>query len=123
MRQWQPAQADLRSVSGSENQTFAIYIYKFNGRSYRGTRVSVTHFKNNIGSYHKDLQNRLRLQQDSGESLPIWVNPLNPGEAMIDRDMPWGIFAFISVFCSIFIFPGLRVLYFSIKPNKKKLRV
>jgi hypothetical protein len=119
MQNWQPAHAQLLEVSGSENETRARYRYQVSGVDYYGDRVYVTDLKDNIGSYHKHLLNRLRGQLQAGQTIPIWVNPFNPQQAVIDRDMRWGLFALMSGFCSIFILIGLLVAYAMIRPGKK----
>jgi len=119
MRRWQPAQAKLISLSGSENQTLASYRYEVNGFTYQGDRVYVARFNDNIGSYHQDLLNRLRSERIANQPVAIWINPFNPRQSVIDRDMRWGLFAFISGFCSIFVFIGLLIAYFSVRPGKQ----
>jgi len=113
MQSWQPAQARLLSVSGSENQTKASYRYRTNGVTYQNDRVYVASSNDNIGSYHADLRARLKRQQRAGEPIGIWINPIDPQQAVIDRDMRWGLFALMSGFCSIFIFVGLLLAYAS----------
>jgi len=113
MQSWQPAQARLVSVSGSENQTETHYRYRRNGVTYEGDRVHVASFSDNIGSYHPDLLARLKSQQRADEPVDIWVNPIDPQQAVIDRDMRWGLFALMTGFCSIFIFIGLLISYAS----------
>ena len=103
----------LLSVSGSENQTEARYRYRRNGVTYQGDRVYVASLNDNIGSYHPDLLARLKSQQRTGEPVDVWVNPIDPQQAVIDRDMRWGLFALMTGFCSIFIFIGLLISYVS----------
>jgi hypothetical protein len=114
---WQPAYARLLSITGADNDTRASYRYDFAGGNYRGSGIGVSGFKDNIGSYHQDMQAYLRQLQDKGEALPIWVNPANPSEAIIDRNMRWGLFALTSVFCSVFLLIGLGVIYASLRSS------
>ena len=116
---WRPASARLLSVSGADNDTRADYRYDFAGRSYQATGVGVSEFKDNIGSYHQDMQEYLREIQRNGDILPIWVNPANPSQAVIDRDMRWGLFAMTSGFCSIFLFIGLGVIVASLRSSSQ----
>ena len=109
MQDWQPAHAHLLSISGADNETRANYSYDFGGGSYRGDGIGVSGNKDNIGSYHRDMQAHLGLIQRNNEVLPIWVNPASPSEAVIDRNMRWGLFALRSGFCSIFMLIGLGV--------------
>ena len=114
---WRPASARLLSVSGADNDTRADYRYDFAGGSYQGTGVGISEFKDNIGSYHQDMQVYLREIQRNGEILPIWVNPANPSQAVIDRSMRWGLFALTSGFCSIFLLIGLGVIVASLRSS------
>jgi len=114
---WQPASARLLSVSGADNDTRADYRYDFAGGSYQGTDVGISEFKDNIGSYHQDMQAYLREIQRNGEILPIWVNPAKPSQAVIDRNMRWGLFALTSGFCSIFLLIGLAVIVASLRSS------
>ncbi len=118
MQNWQLTYAQLLSVSGDDNQTRARYRYNYEGHSYQGDRVYVADFNDNIGSYHADLLKRLRSQLNAGEPIPVWVNPFFPQQAVIDRDMRWGLFALMSGFCSVFILIGLLVVYASIRPGE-----
>ena len=120
MQNWQLTYAQLLSVSGDDNQTRARYRYNYDGHSYQGDRVYVADINDNIGSYHADLLKRLRGQLHAGEPIPVWVNPLIPQQAVIDRDMRWGLFALMTVFCSVFIFIGLLVTYISIRSEKNQ---
>ncbi len=122
MRSWQSNNARLLSVSGSEVQTRARYRYQVKGVTYEGDRVYVAAFSDNIGSYHSELLARLRNQHRAGEPVVIWVNSLDPRQAVIDRDMRWGLFALISGFFSVFIVIGLFVSYASIMSGNKGKR-
>ncbi|MCP4186168.1 MAG: DUF3592 domain-containing protein, partial [Gammaproteobacteria bacterium] len=118
MHNWQPGFAQLISASGAENYTEAHYRYEFGGLDFEGTRVYVADFKDNIGSYHADMLQLLRRYQQSGQPLPIWINPHFPRESVIDREMRWGLFLLMSAFCSVFILIGLAVIYGSVSSKK-----
>jgi hypothetical protein len=112
---WRPASARLISMSAADNDTRVTYGYDFAGGSYQGAGLGVSEFSDNIGSYHQDMQAYLREIQRNGEVLPIWVNPAVPSQAVIDRDMRWGLFALTSGFCSIFLLIGLGIIYASLR--------
>jgi hypothetical protein len=120
MQNWQPGYAQLLSVSGSENVTQARYRYEYDGTSYQSDRVYVAEFNDNIGSYHNDLLDHLRNQFSEAEFIPIWVNPLNPKQAVIDRDMRWGLFTLMTGFCLVFVSIGLLVIYAGFRPGKNQ---
>ena len=115
VQNWRPASARILSVEGSGNDTRASYRYEYTGGSFQGSRVGLAPFKDNIGSYHGEMQAKLRRVKRNNDMLPIWVNPANPAEAIIDRNMRWGLFALTSAFCSVFLLIGLGVVYASIR--------
>jgi hypothetical protein len=123
MHSWEPDNAQLLEVSGNESQTLARYRYHFNGNWYQGDRVYVAEFNDNIGSYHADLLDRLRNQFHENGIIQIWVNPVDPQQSVIDRNMRWGLFALMSGFCSIFILIGLFVGYAVIRSGKNQSSV
>ena len=119
MQNWQPTDAQLLSFSAAENETRVHYRYDIGGVSYRGKRAGVTEFTDNIGSWHRDMQAFLGRVKRSGDTMRIWVNPFNAAEAVIDRDMRWGLFALVSGFCAFFIIIGLAAIYASIRSSNK----
>lgn len=119
MQDWRPANARLLSISAADTETRASYSYDFAGGSYQGNRVGVSAFKDNIGSYHQDIQAYLQRIQASDAFLPIWVNPADPSQAVIDRNMRWGLFALTGAFCSVFMLIGLGVIYASLRSSSK----
>jgi hypothetical protein len=119
MQGWQPANADLLSFTAADNDTRVNYRYEYGGAAYSGNRVGVSQFKDNIGSYHGDMQAYLGRVKRGDEVLSIWVNPLDPAQSVIDRGMRWGLFALISVFCSVFMLIGLAVIFASVKGSNK----
>ncbi len=119
MQNWQPARAQLLSVSGNDSQTRVSYRYEYGGLTHIGTRVGVSDFNDNIGSWQRDMQAYLRRISNSGAELPIWVDPANPAQATIERDMRWGLFILVCGFCSIFILIGLGVAYASLRGSNR----
>ena len=115
MQYWRPASAQLSSFSVADNRTEARYRYDFAGASYQGTRVGVSEVKDNIGSFHRDMRHRLTRIKRNGDVLPIWVNPANPQDSVIDRNMRWGLFALATGFCSVFILIGSIVVFGSMR--------
>lgn len=122
MQDWRPASARLLSMQTADNDTRASYRYDFAGGSYQGNGVGVSKVRDNIGYYQRDMQAYLREIELSGDILPIWVNPMNPSEAVIDRDMRWGLFALSVGFCSLFIVIGLGIVYASFRGYENGLR-
>ena len=118
MKRWHSAQAALISVQGGENYTRANYRYEYNGTVYERDRVYIADFNDNIGPYHKNLYSRLKDHQRTQSPITVWVDPANPGQSVIDRDMRWGLFALMAGFCSIFVLVGVAVAWGGITSKK-----
>ncbi len=118
-KSWEPAQAelleyDLKSSHSDDTTTYKVtarYRYDYFGQSYVGDRVGFAGGSDNIGSYHHDLNRTLSRVRGGSQALNIWVNPNEPSEAVIDRDMRWGLLAFKSLFLFLFGGIGLGGLY------------
>lgn len=88
--------------------------------NFIGKRVYLTDFNDNIGNYHEKLQAHLKSLQRTETPVAVWVNPENPGEAIIDRQIRWGLLLMIIGFCSAFIVVGLAVCLASIFARDEK---
>lgn len=111
MKSWQPVWAELTEVKGADNRTEAVYQYQVKGKWYTGTRVYTAAFNDNIGSYHETLQTFLHQAERSKKPITIYHHPLDPNQAVIDREMRWGLFALMTGFCLVFILVGAAISY------------
>ncbi|MBX7257431.1 MAG: DUF3592 domain-containing protein [Candidatus Hydrogenedentes bacterium] len=110
MRSWVevPAKieaAELEEDSGSDSTTYrctARYSYEYGGRGFIGTRVAIGSGSDNIGSYQQDVYSKLVQYRDSGQDFRCFVNPNEPSEAILFRDLRWGMLLFHSVFVVAF---------------------
>lgn len=62
------------------------YSYDFGESHYIGTNVTLNDALSII-SYDKDLHMALQLAKDHGKSISIWVNPDEPSESVINRNI------------------------------------
>ena len=128
MNDWVQVEASLtrggyETHSGDDSNTyeaFADYVYNYQGRSYSGSRVSLSSGADNIGDYQTDIGGNLRRANANGEHLLVFVNPENPAESIIDRGIRWGLMAFKSIFLFVFGGVGLGLLIFSWRAPKEK---
>lgn len=121
-RDWSPMSATLNSVSGGNNFVEANYSYKVLGEPYTNDRVYLNQFNDNIGNYHNTLYRDLVSAHSTQTPIQIWVNPQNPSESIIDKEMRWGLFALMLGFFSSFILIGAYACYASVfagKSNRK----
>ena len=61
------------------------------------------------------MRRYLAEKKRTGQPVTIWFDPDNPADSVIDRDMRWGLFALMGVFCSVFVIIGLVVAIASLK--------
>ena len=123
MQSWVPVDAKLLSSklihTTGDSTTYkatADYIYEVNGRVYEGDRVSVHPGSDNVGSYHQDMASRLR---HSDNIVTVFYNPDNPQEAIIDRNLRWGMLGFASIFVVIFGLVGGGIMYLGLRGSTR----
>ena len=117
-RDWQPVQATVISGGyethrGDDSDTYeayADYRYTFDDQQFHGSRVSLNSGGDNIGSYQEDIGRWLRHAQSNGSPITIYVDPEDPGSAIIDRSVRWGLLGFKSIFLIVFGGVGLGLL-------------
>ncbi|SDZ91501.1 DUF3592 domain-containing protein [Microbulbifer marinus] len=120
MRDWQPMQAEILSTElkthrdsdgGTTYKATANYQYVYNGRSYRGDRVSVHTGSDNFGNYQQEMHHRLTAAKRQGRPVRGWIDPDNPGESVLDRELRWLLVVFPTMLCSVFMIIGAGILY------------
>ncbi|MBN8430272.1 DUF3592 domain-containing protein [Microbulbifer salipaludis] len=120
MRDWLPMKADILSAElkthrDSDGDTTykarADYQYHYNGRIYRGNRVSVHRGSDNIGSYQQNMYQRLAGAKRQERPVTGWVNPHRPAESVLDRELRWMMVLFPTMLCSVFMIIGAGIIY------------
>lgn len=110
MQEWELVKAYVvkggtESHSGDDSTTYeayAEYTYRYNGNTYTGTRVAIDDGADNIGDFQEELGGRLSRAAGRPDGIEVYVNPEDPGEAVVERDMRWGLFAFKMLFVILF---------------------
>ena len=120
MQAWHASKAEVQTVESGKSYTKANYRYQFNGRSYIGNRVNPADFNDNIGDYQQTLQQHLKQAKNNQRPITVWVNPANPNQAVIDKQMRWGLFALMSGFCLVFALIGGAIIIAGIASFKNK---
>jgi hypothetical protein len=118
MRDWVAVEARLTDAgfetrSGEDSDTYkayASYSYRYGGREYTGNRVGTGSGADNIGDYQQDTGRRLQAALQRGEPIRIYVDPADPAESVIDRDVRWGMVGFRSIFVVVFGGVGFGLL-------------
>lgn len=118
MSSWQPVDARLSSAgyrthSGDDSDTYEAYgqyAYTWDGRLYHNDRVAIAGGADNIGDYQQDLGRRLGNAMARGESITVYMDPENPADAIIDRELRWGLLGFKAIFFLVFGGVGLGLM-------------
>lgn len=119
MQTWHPVPAVIESATlqshyaskgGTTHSVSVRYRYVLQGVAYTGQRAAIHERPDNIGSFQQDLGRRLQALQRTGEAVPVWVNPRNPAESIVDRGLRPGLIALALVLSSLSAWFGLAVL-------------
>ncbi len=112
VRDWVQAEAqietaDLKSHRGSKGsrtyQATTTYRYTFGNRQFSGSRIGLSDKgSDNIGNWHQQWFERLNQAKENEQKLTVWVNPNQPEQALLDRNVRWPIAMFHLPFALLF---------------------
>jgi Protein of unknown function (DUF3592) len=108
--------AELRASHGKKGGTTysaeGSYRYTLGGREYVSTRLGIDPFgsSDNVGDWNVSMAALLEEAKSSGRTIPVYVNPENPSESVVDRDVRWGMILLIGAFAVVFGGVGLLAL-------------
>lgn len=113
--------AKLESHRGSESTTYSVqarYRYDFDGETYHSERVSFSPF-NSDGDrrWHRALAKRLQKHAREKTPYPCFVDPSNPENAVLERDVRYSLMLFFSVFGLAFGGASIAMLTLDRKPS------
>lgn len=123
MRAWKPADCvilhtGLEASRGSDSTTWRVtarYRYEIDGRVFVNDRVAITVGSDNIGNFHQALYKRLKGHQSRGTPAVCWVNPLDPRDAVLHREMRWEMFLIKLAFVLTFGGLGFGLMIYSLR--------
>lgn len=98
------------SKGGTTHSVSVRYRYVVEGVAYTGQRAAIHERADNMGRFQEELGRRLRGLQHMGEAVPVWVNPRNPAESIVDRSLRPGLIALALVLSLVSGWFGLAVL-------------
>jgi len=109
MKNWQQVPAEIINVelitSTSDDTTThsinVVYQYQVSGNKYKGTRVNISG-GGESGSYYPTLYKKVKSHKSSGETYRCFVNPNNPSESILNKNLR--VVDFI-------IFPAISILF------------
>jgi len=123
MQHWDrtPAQVisgGYKTNHGDDSTTYTAYgtfRYIYQGREYTSERVAISGGGDNIGDFQQELGNRLSRAADNKKPIDVYVNPKDPTEAIVSRDLRWGMVGFKMIFVILFGGAGAGMLIYAIK--------
>lgn len=108
--------ASLHASSGSEGgETYRAegsYRYVFAGKPYSGSRLGLSKVggSDNIDDWHHEVSATLEDARAAGKPITVWVNPDNPAESVLDREIRWSELLFLVPFSLAFGGVGVGAL-------------
>ena len=106
--------ADLDVNSGDDSTTYrvrAVYEYDYRGNTYTSDRVAGGFGSDNIGSFHQDKYAELSAYLESDRAFRAFVNPDDPSESLLYRELRWGMLAFQAIFALVFGLVGYGLMF------------
>ena len=131
MQTWHsvPAQVDSATLQthksskgGASYSVSTRYRYQVAGVEYTGNRASITTRADNIGSFQEQLGYRLQGAERTGEPVPVWVNPAQPSESIVDRSLRPGLLALQLGLALVFGAFGGNIVFWMARTLWRKLR-
>ncbi|MDD7986313.1 DUF3592 domain-containing protein [Lentisphaera marina] len=126
-KEWLETPATLTQLKldgrGDSVKVVAEYRYVFKGKEYTGDTVGFNMTTGNVSKYHQNLYAKLNKALDEGRTVPSYVNPSNPQEAVLDRKNRTRMLLFMIPFGSVFALIGGGIMFaglFSSKARKKE---
>jgi hypothetical protein len=105
--------AELKSSRGGKGGTTyhaeASYRYEFNRRSYQGDEVSFLSGSDNMGDFQKRAFQQLQSVKGKKRPFRCFVNPSKPEQAVLFRELRWGLLLLMSIFPTLFPLAGCLV--------------
>ena len=92
------------------SQTRATYRYVVDGRTCTGHRVAIHDQGDNLGEFQARVYGELRQHQLSGEPFRCFVNPQDPGDSVLYRQVRWELLGFYLLFMLLFGGAGFGIL-------------
>ncbi|HEY1049347.1 MAG TPA: DUF3592 domain-containing protein [Prosthecobacter sp.] len=99
-----------RSKNSTVYNTKARYRYIFDGRTYHSEEVSLLGGgSDNVGDFQQKAYAQIRAHEGQERPFRCFVNPERPQQAVLFRDLRWGLMLMMSLFPMIFPLAGCLV--------------
>jgi len=113
--------ANLRSSTSDNTTTYqavAQYRYRVDGVEYTGSRVAIHGGGDNIGEFQQRWGSQLERMYLNQEPVPVYYQPGDPADAVLNREMRWEMIGFKLVFIIAFGGAGLGMMVFGLRGKR-----
>lgn len=129
MKSWAEGQAYLVDAgvnihTGDDSTTYSAYAqyhYQYQGDNYQGSRVAINSSADNIGDFQEEVGRALERAWRNNEPVSVWINPNNPEEAVLNRELRWGLMGFQLIFVLAFGGVGIGLMLFCLLKQPAEL--
>lgn len=120
MSSWPSVQGHLLSTKleshrGKDSYSYqaqAEYRYTVNSRDYRNNRVAINTNPDNSGDFQQNMAQKLQKARISGKSIPVWYDPDNPQNSLLNRQFRWPLIGVEMLFVLAFGGVGFALMFF-----------
>ena len=93
----------------AEVQEGNYYRYRFGGREFRNNRLGTERIEgsSDVDDFDERVAQRFARAREENKPMTVFVNPENPSESMVDREIRWTLF--LVMFPFAFGFGGVGV--------------
>ncbi|MEW8506079.1 MAG: DUF3592 domain-containing protein [Candidatus Thiodiazotropha sp.] len=107
-----------RSDDSTTYRAEARYRYRVDGVEYAGERVAIHGGSDNIGDFQQQLGRQLQRLFRNQKPVTVYYNPSDPNQAVINRDLHWGMIGFNAIFIVLFGGSGLGMIIFGLRGKR-----
>jgi hypothetical protein len=119
------AKLEVKRNDGTTYKATATYRYDYQGKTFRGDRVSIYGGSDNVGDFQQeayrelaqyaeslpDERNQRNVNQGNVAPFRCYVNPSAPEQAVIYRTLRWQLQAFMAIFALTFPAIGAGLVF------------
>ena len=100
-------------VKANVSESSSTYRYTVGGQQYASDRRGTMRIEgtSNVDDFDDRVASILERGRQEKRPITVWVNPDNPAESMIDRDMRWMMLVFLTPFAIAFGGVGVGALW------------
>ena len=97
----------------AEVQEGNYYRYRFGGREFRNNRLGAERIEgtSDVDDFDERVAQRFARAREENKPMTVYVNPDNPAESMVDREIRWTLFLVMFPFAFGFGGVGLGALF------------